>query len=240
MPNDQQSQFHKRDNQVSFLLFSGGVGARSNFHEPKQFFVLAGHPMIAYSLMAAAAVSEIGEVVINAPPGYEDRTRKIAEQYCAGKPITVIAGGKTRQDSSWKLALAASYDTLILHEAARPLVDAAMLKSLIGCADANAGYCQPIAFSMCRIDPATGYLVEGVPRDTTLNIQLPQKIARNVLLSAHEHASARGQEYTEDAVMVVDTTGKSVRALLGTSKNLKVTTPEDFSIAEVLIAKEKT
>jgi len=229
-----------KDNLISFLLFSGGVGARSKHHEPKQFFELAGHPMIAYSLMAAAAVKEVGEIVINAPPGYEDRTRKIAEQYCSGTPVTVITGGKTRQDSSWKLVQAARYDTLVLHEAARPFVDAAMLKTLIACVDANAGFCQPIAFSMCRVDPSTEQMVEGVPRETTLNIQLPQKFARNVLMSAHEYAYAQGAEYTEDAVMVVDMTGQSVRALPGTSRNLKVTTPEDFSIADVVIAKEKT
>ena len=240
MPNDQRSQIDKEDNQVSFLLLSGGVGARSEHHEPKQFFELANHPMIAHSLMAAAAVKEIGEIVMNAPPGYEDRTRKIAEKYCRDKPVTIIAGGETRQDSSWKLAQAACYSTLVLHEAARPFVDAEMLEKLIACVDANAGYCQPIAFSMCRVDPATGHILEGVAREKTLNIQLPQKFARGVLISAHEHAAAQGAEHTEDAVMVVDMTGQSVRALPGTYRNLKVTTPEDFSIAKVLIEMENT
>ena len=184
--------------------------------------------------MAAAAVEEIGEIVINAPTGYEDRTHKIAEHYCKGTPFTVIACGKTRQDSSRELAEAAQYDTLILHEAARPFVYPEMLKTLIACVDANAGYCQPIAFSMCRVAPATGHIVEGVPRDKTLNIQLPQKFAQDVFLSAHKCAAARGEEYTEDSVMVVETTDQLFRVLPGTSRNLKVTTPLDFIVATIL------
>ena len=234
LSESKERRLNMSSTQVSFLLLSGGVGTRSEHNEPKQFFELAGHPMIAYSLMAAATVEEIVEIVINAPPGYEDRTRKIAAQYCNDTPFTVIDGGKTRQDSSWKLAQTARSSTLVLHEAARPFVDANMLKTLITCVDANAGYCQPIAFSMCRVAPETGHIVEGVARDTTLNIQLPQKFRRDVFLSAHKCAAANGEKYTEDAVMVVEKTGQLVRALPGDFRNLKITTPLDFTIAKAL------
>jgi 2-C-methyl-D-erythritol 4-phosphate cytidylyltransferase len=238
MLQDKILRSDKTDSKISFLLLSGGIGTRSKHSEPKQFFVLAGHPMIAYSLMAAAAIREIDEILINSPSGYEDLTLKVAEQYCADKVVKVTTGGRTRQHSSWKLAQAASHDTLILHEAARPFVDVVMLRSLIECAADNVSYCQPIPFSMCRIDPVTGHLVENVPRETTLNIQLPQKFARKDLLAAHQQASARGKEYTEDAMMVVDSRGQSVVSLPGSSRNLKVTTPEDFMIAENLITRK--
>lgn len=229
----------KMDRKISFLLLSGGIGARSKHSEPKQFFVLSGHPMIAYSLMAAAAISEIDEILINYPAGYEDLTHKIAEQYCAGKVIKIIAGGRTRQHSSRKLAQAASHNTLILHEAARPFVDEAMLRCLIEYSADNVSYCQPIPFSMCRVDPVTGHLIENVPRETTLNIQLPQKFLRKDLLAAHEYASAQGKEYTEDAMMVVDSGGQSVLSLPGSSWNLKVTSPEDFKIAESMLERKE-
>lgn len=224
---------------VSFLLFSGGVGARSQHHEPKQFFELAGHPMIAYSLMAAAEVERIQEIIINAPPGFEERTRAIATQYCPDKAVTIIPGGKTRQDSSLQLAHAARCDTVLLHEAARPLIDAAMLEALINCTEVNAGYCHPITFSMCRVNPATGRIMEGVPREAVFNIQLPQKFDRATLISAHAAASARGIIFTEDAVMVADMTGQPVQSLPGSAKNLKVTSPEDFGLAEVTIERER-
>lgn len=223
---------------VSFLLLSGGVGARSEHHAPKQFFDLAGHPMIAYALMAANAVDQIAEVVVNAPEGYGDLTREIAGKYCPDKDVTVIAGGATRQESSLSLAQTARYDTVILHEAARPFVTAEMLETLIDCGHVNAGFCLPIPFSMCRVDNATGEIVEGVPRETVLNIQLPQKFDRPTLIAAHVQAITKGAVFTEDAVMVLEMAGQPVQSLLGSSKNIKVTTPEDFSIAKVTLEKD--
>jgi 2-C-methyl-D-erythritol 4-phosphate cytidylyltransferase len=225
---------------VSFLLLSGGVGARSGHHAPKQFFDLVDHPMIAYALMAAAQVDRIAEVIVNAPEGYAEQTREIAQEYCPGKDITIIPGGDTRQESSLSLAGAAHYDTVILHEAARPFVTTEMLETLIDCAHANVGFCLPIPFSMCRVDTVTGAIVEGVPRETVLNIQLPQKFDRSTLIAAHSAAITKGAVFTEDAVMVLEMTGQPVQSLLGSSKNLKVTTPEDFSIAKVTLEKGGT
>lgn len=222
---------------ISFLLFSGGVGSRSGHHEPKQFFELAGHPMIAYSLMAANSVDQIGEVIINAPEGFESRTRAIAEKYCPSKSIKIIPAGVTRHESSLLLAQSAQYNSVVLHEAARPFVTSEMLLELIGCDDANAGFCQPIAFSMCEIDISSGQMVKGVPRDAVFNIQLPQIFDRSVLLLAHIHSKEIGTMFTEDAIMVVEMTGEPVRALSGSTTNLKVTTPEDFLVSDTLLEK---
>jgi 2-C-methyl-D-erythritol 4-phosphate cytidylyltransferase len=220
---------------VSFLLFSGGVGARSGHHAPKQFFELSGHPMIAYALMAANAVSRISEIIVNAPEGHADQTREIAAHYCPDKTVVVIAGGETRQDSSLMLARAAKYETVLLHEAARPFVTSGMLETLLDCEDINAGFCLPIPFSMCQVDEASGTIIGGIPRETVLNIQLPQKFDRLTLLDAHEKAIAGNAAFTEDAVMVLEMAGQPVQSLTGSSKNLKVTTPEDFSIAKVML-----
>lgn len=224
---------------VSFLLFSGGVGARSGHHEPKQFFDVSGHPLIAYALLAAGGVERIGEIIINAPEGFEDRTREIAEKYCPQKRIVVVPGGATRHESSLILAQAAQYDALVLHEAARPFIDSKMVLELIECTDANAGFCQPIPFSMCEVDNLTGYMSKGIPRETAFNIQLPQKFDRETLLSAHKRSMELEKMFTEDAIMVVDMMGAQVRSLSGAANNLKVTTPEDFKVCEILLQKVK-
>lgn len=64
------------DEQVSLLLLSGGKGKRAALEYPKQFFAIAGHPMIAYSLIAARKVPDVDEIVVNAPEGTKSKPQK--------------------------------------------------------------------------------------------------------------------------------------------------------------------
>ncbi|MBO9398951.1 2-C-methyl-D-erythritol 4-phosphate cytidylyltransferase [Shimia sp. R9_2] len=220
---------------VSFLLLSGGVGARAEHHEPKQFYKLAGHPMVAHSLIAAVRSPHVAEVLINAPEGFEERTQQLMEAYCGRLPFQVVPAGATRQESCAALAAAASHDVVVLHEAARPFINPEMLSDLIACEAENAGYCHAIAFSMCRIDTETRQVRRGVSRDRVFDIQLPQKFDRATLQKAHVAARNTGAVYNEDSVMVVEMTGQPVQALEGFSRNRKVTTPEDFVIAQEMM-----
>lgn len=220
-----------QDPQVSFLLLAGGVGARSQHHEPKQFYKLAGHSMLAHAVIAAVRTPNVAEVIVNAPEGYEARTQEIMEAYCAGVPFKILPAGDTRQESCEILAAAASQQIVVLHEAARPFICVEMLTDLIAHEATNAGYCRAISFSMCRVDPTTKQVCEGVSREEVFDIQLPQKFDRTVLQEAHAKARAQGQSYNEDSVMVVEMTGQQVLSMAGSSRNLKVTTPEDFAIA---------
>lgn len=218
----------------SLLLLSGGVGQRSAHHEPKQFFELNGHPLIAYTLIAAVKCDAITEIVVNAPAGYEERTAAILSAYCATKPHRIIAPGKTRQESCRLLAEAARNRNVIVHEAARPFITGETFARLIAEPEANCGYFFPIAFSICKVSPVTQLVVHGVPREEVFNVMLPQKFERATLVAAHEKAAAMGKTFTEDAVMCVELLGARFKALEGEARNLKITTGEDFVIAEQL------
>ncbi|MBE9640522.1 IspD/TarI family cytidylyltransferase [Salipiger mangrovisoli] len=222
---------------VSFALLSGGTGSRAAHSEPKQFYSLGGHPMVAHSLIPAVQEARIGEIIINAPDGFEDRTREIMDAYCGGKPYKIVPCGATRQESCRILAEAAEFDTLVLHEAARPFMGKILLSEIIDAGEINIGYCAPIPFSMCKIDAYSGQLVANIPRSEIFNIQLPQKFSTPILIEAHRKAAALGREYTEDTVLVSEMLGTSIHTLEGPSRNIKVTTPEDFHIAESILKK---
>lgn len=230
---------HQTVPSVSFLLLSGGVGQRSNHHEPKQFYDLQGHPLLAHSVIPAAEELRIGEIITNAPEGFEDRTKELMEAYCGDTPYKVLPAGETRQESCQILAEAASYETVILHEAARPSVDVDTYAVLLDAPELNAGYCSPIPFSMCSINDVTKQIENGVSRDHVFNIQLPQKFDRQILLQAHAAARDAGRSFNEDAVMVTEMTGYTVQSILGQSRNRKITTPEDFFIAEYILTRMK-
>lgn len=223
---------------VSFLLLSGGVGSRSGHHEPKQFRRIAGLEMMAYSLRLAASHPRIAEIVTNAPAGYRERTLTLCETHAPRIPSRVLDCGATRQESVRIMAQAAKHDIIVLHEAARPMIDAEMVDDLLGSDAKNAGLFAAVPFSLCEIDQVTGLVGRGIPRNRVVNIQLPQKFDRATLVKAHESAARRGLEFTEDAVLVHQVTEASVLALPGYVRNIKVTTPEDFGIVAKLMEKE--
>jgi 2-C-methyl-D-erythritol 4-phosphate cytidylyltransferase len=218
--------------QVSFLLLSGGIGARSGNSEPKQFYELAGHPLVAHTIIAIRQIEAIAEIVVNAPAGFEDRTRDLMRNYCGRKPFKVIAAARTRQQSVHLLVQNAQYGSVVLHEAARPFATTQMFEALIDHPERNVGYFTEIPFSMCRISRKRMVVKKGVSRDKVFDIQLPQKFDRLTLVSGHDAAAKVDATYTEDAVLVSEQARAEVHTMTGSSRNLKVTNPEDFVIAE--------
>lgn len=224
---------------ISFLLLSGGVGSRSGHFEPKQFRRIQRLEMMAYSLRVAAAHPRIAEIIVNAPEGFEERTMVLCKDHVPSISVKIMPCGATRQDSVRILTEAASCPTIILHEAARPMLDRRMIDELLACENDNAGLFAAIPFSMCEVDLVSGNVQANVPRSKVFNIQLPQKFAKSDLAEAHRLARAAGAEFTEDAVMVHEMLGKPVRAIAGHVKNIKVTTPEDFGIVSRLMEEEE-
>lgn len=224
---------------ISFLLLSGGLGQRSSHDKPKQLYELSGHPMLAYSVIAAVQVDQIHEIIVNAPKGFEERTEEIVQHYSGGKQYKIIKGGKSRQESARLLAQAAHYENIIVHESARPIINERMILDLIATPDANAGYCIEVPFSMCEVGEDDDLIKRGVSRDNVYNIQLPQKFDRQMFLEAHKKASEQKLNFNEDAVMVLEMIGAPIRALRGTSKNIKVTIADDFFVAEKILSGAK-
>jgi 2-C-methyl-D-erythritol 4-phosphate cytidylyltransferase len=224
----------------SFLLLSGGLGSRSGNVQPKQFYELAGHPIVAHTIIAIRQIDAIAEIVVNAPPQFKDRTYNLMSSYCGRKPFKVIPAGKTRQESVHLLAQNAVYDDVILHEAARPFATSKMFEELIAHPEQNVGYFTEIPFSMCRISRKRMVVKKGVSRAKVFNIQLPQKFEKSTLVNAHDAAVRANAKYTEDAVLVSEQAKVAVHTMTGNSRNLKVTNPEDFAIAEQIFRKDKT
>lgn len=224
---------------ISFLLLSGGIGSRSGHYEPKQFRRIQRLEMMAYALRVAAAHPRVAEILVNAPEGYAERTQVLCREHAPGVKIKILPCGVSRQESVKILADQASYGTIILHEAARPMIDKRMIDELLACEIENAGLFSAIPFSMCEIDLETGNVKANIPREKVFNIQLPQKFAKNDLVEAHRLACIAEREFTEDSVMIHEMLGKPVRAIAGHVKNIKVTTREDFGIVSRLMEEEE-
>jgi 2-C-methyl-D-erythritol 4-phosphate cytidylyltransferase len=216
------------------VVLAGGVGRRLRQPIPKQFLLLAGKPLIVHVLEKARAVARIDRVVVACPDAYLAETAQLLANHGFNGKIDCVLGGATRQESVYRgLCALDGFDTVIIHEAVRPLVTADDFERLLDAPDRNAIYGTPVPFTVLK----AGDQVEGLlDRDELINVQLPQKFERKALLSAHELARRDGAHFTEDAGLFFRYAGAPVRVLPGSDRNIKITVPIDIVLAEAIHA----
>ena len=219
---------------LGMIVLAGGIGRRIGRPSPKQFLLLGGKPLLVHVLEKARAIPEIERVVITCPEAYLEETETLLRNHRFDGRFACILGGATRQESVYEgLVALDGIDSVILHEAVRPLVTVAEFRAIIEDPDENATYGAPISFTVLR---GKDY-VEGIlARDELFNVQLPQKFSRGQLLEAHEKARADGSQFTDDASLFLHHTGGRVRILKGNDRNVKITVPTDIVVAEGLYA----
>lgn len=159
---------------------------------------------------------------------------------CA-KVAAVVAGGARRQDSCWAglqaAAARANLDAKVLiHDAARPLADAAMLARILGALERADGVVPTIALAdtVKEVD-GEGRVVATPARERFRAVQTPQGFRLGAIIAAYRQARAHGWEVTDDAT-VLELSGGSVSAVAGDRRNLKVTYPEDLALAAAMLA----
>ncbi|MGY2003825.1 IspD/TarI family cytidylyltransferase [Blastococcus sp. SYSU DS1024] len=218
----------------SLVLLNGGSGTRMRADRPKQFLTVNGIPILVYSLVAADAVPELDQIVLNYPEGWREEVEGIVRDYAIRTPVDYVAAGATRQESVAAALKLCRNGDVVLHEAARPLVRSADFSRLISSPERNVSYMIPIPFTVAPVDPETRAVTGYLDRDRLRNVQLPQKFALADLAEAHEFAATQGHGFTEDASMLA-AAGIPVHYIDGQDTNIKVTTPTDIHLAVSLL-----
>ncbi len=217
---------------VSAILLAGGAGKRMHQSVPKQFLPLAGRPMIFHTLERFERIDTIEEVIVACFPQYKEWLQAQIEAYALRKRYILIDGGNTRQESTYLGLKAAKNDRVLIHEAARPFVTVGEFTALLEEPSEAVTYGAAIPFTVSVVtgDKITGLL----ERSSLVNIQLPQKFDRAVLLEAHEKALAEGRSFTEDASLLYHYTGTPVKVLRGSAYNVKITDDVDLLTGEII------
>ena len=217
---------------IGMVVLAGGIGKRIGRPMPKQFLLLGGKPLLVHVLEKARAIREIDSVVVTCPGSHLDETKKLIENHGFGDKFSCIVGGASRQESVYNgLRALDGCETVLIHEAVRPLVSAQEFRALIQAPDDNAMYGIPIPFTVLK-----GHeYVEGLlDRNELVNVQLPQKFDAAALLAAHEAARRDNVIFTEDASLFYHYADAPVRILPGSEMNIKITVPTDIVIAEAM------
>jgi 2-C-methyl-D-erythritol 4-phosphate cytidylyltransferase len=221
----------------SLALLNGGIGTRVAAGRPKQFVHVNGIPILVYSLIAADAVTEITQIVLNSPPGWRDDVETLATDYAIKTPITYVPAGRSRHESVAQMLPHCRNEHVILHESARPLVTAKDFRALIRHPHDDVSYMIEIPFTVAPVDPQNHQVVGSLERARLRNVQLPQKFRTTTLVKAHEYADREGITFTEDATLCA-VAGFDVRFIDGADRNFKVTTPTDVRLAGYLLGSE--
>jgi 2-C-methyl-D-erythritol 4-phosphate cytidylyltransferase/2-C-methyl-D-erythritol 2,4-cyclodiphosphate synthase len=205
------------------IIVAAGKGERTGSSVPKQFAPLAGRPMLCWSHAALAAHPAIDRVVVVIGEGQD---ALLAE---ALPGVIGVCGGATRRESVARgLAAIAGADRVLIHDAARPFVTAAVIDRLLAALDSHEGAIPtlPVADTLVAADGA------NVPRAGLARVQTPQAFRFESIVKAH--ADWQGDEPTDDAQMV-RALGGSIALVQGDAMLEKVTFAEDFAAAQARI-----
>ena len=199
---------------------------------------LGGEPMILRTVRAFEDCEAVKEIVIVTR---QDLMGPIAE-ICSGftKIRSVVQGGSSRQESVKLGLLAFSKEVRLVavHDGARPLVSGELIDKVIRAAHSY-GAAAPAIPVKDTIKVFEGGFIAATPDRSTLRaVQTPQVMDRDLLLGALEKAEQEGTALTDDC-SAVEHIGMRVRLVEGEERNLKVTTPLDLKIAELLLEEKK-
>jgi len=223
---------------VAAIVAAAGRGARLG--RPKQLLELAGKPVVAWCLETLSSAAAIDEIVVACEPGDVDACQRIGRDACGSKLRAVVRGGDRRQDSV-RAALSAvspGIRFVVVHDGARPFVTVAAIDRVLDAArDCGAAVTGVRLSDTIKEVDESGAVTKTIPRDRLWAVQTPQAFAHDLL--ARAHGSASQVEATDDAMLIEALGIARVRVVEGSRDNVKITTPDDLTLAE-LIARQRT
>ncbi len=218
------------------ILVAAGRGERMGGSRPKAFLELAGEALVLRSARVFDRAPCVSRIVAVVPA--EELAAARALLAPEGKVAAVVAGGERRQDSvreGLRQAPAGFDGVVLVHDAARPLVDVDLVEAVAGEA-AAAGAAVPVLPVVDTVKRVRdGVVVETLDRAGLGSAQTPQGFRFAVLADAYETAFRDGVTVTDEA-MALERLGAPVRAVPGSPRNRKITTPEDLAWAEGVLA----
>src|SRR3989475_1881742 len=218
---------------------AAGTGSRLG-RGSKALVRLNGRTTLARVLELFLAVDEVDRIVVVGPPSRLEIAEREVESLHPRKAVVVKAGGESRQESvRMGLAARGACDFVPVHDAARPLVTAPLVRRVLAAA-MESGAAFPAISPRDAVKRVEGNrLVESLDRSLIVLAQTPQAFAHDLLARAHREAADAGLVGDDDAQLVA-ATGHAVSVVPGEPANIKLTTPEDLEVVEALIREHET
>ena len=220
---------------VGVVIVAAGKGARTGSTELKQFRWVAGKPMLLHSVQAFHDRDDVAMVVCVLPREHAGDPPAWLFQ-CDVERLLVATGGRERSDSvaNGIEDLPPECEIIVIHDAARPLVPASVIESVIAEARRGNGAVPaiPVADTLKRVTDS-GIISRTIDRSRLWRAQTPQAFPRHMIERAYTHARANGISATDDASLC-ELLGLPVMVVPGSERAMKITEEADFARAEAL------
>ena len=206
----------------------------------KNLLALAGEPILIRTLKTFSRVERVNFLIVVVAAHEVETVERLLSKTAGLKPWRVTVGGSERQYSianGLKL-LPDDAEIILVHDAARPLISARTINDVIDAAEAFGGAIAAVpSKDTIKIVDADGFVKQTPSRRDLVSVQTPQGFKREILLQAYAQAQAEKFLGTDDASLV-ERLGAKVKVVTSGYDNIKITTPEDLSVAETLLRGE--
>lgn len=218
---------------ITAVIVAGGKGKRMGAGMNKVFLKLCGKEVIAHTVEAFEKNPRIDEIVV--VTGAEDI--QTASDILKGfhKLSAIAEGGAERQQSVYKGLAAASGDIVLIHDGARALIGQEEIDRVIDdCISYGAAALGVPCKDTLKAADGSGFIAGTIDREKTYLIQTPQAFKSSVIKELHEKAEKDGLQVTDDCA-IAEHYGVRVKITEGSYDNLKLTTPEDMAVGEIIL-----
>lgn len=209
----------------------------------KQFAELHGVPILVHTLRKFAASPRVTEIYVALRKAEADSFRPRLEKEVLGKKVHLVEGGEHRQQSvanALDAVKAAPDDIILVHDAVRPLVDEEIIDNVVQGAEkhgaAIAGVPAVDTVKQVERSAENAIITATVPRERVVLAQTPQGFRFSLLKKAFDEAAGDGFVGTDEASLV-ERSGHAVAVVMGSARNLKITTPADLELAEFYMSR---
>ncbi|MEE8340590.1 MAG: 2-C-methyl-D-erythritol 4-phosphate cytidylyltransferase [Candidatus Neomarinimicrobiota bacterium] len=218
------------------VIVAAGSGLR--FGEKKQFKKLGSKPLYLYSLQRFIDSDLIDEIVLVVPKDLIKTITLELGKFNQTPKIRIVSGGRLRQDSvlTGIRELSDNCKTVCIHDAARPFVSVDLINKTINTCMQNDGAvaAMPSNDTVKEVNIGIGQIKRTLPRENIWLAQTPQAFHRKQLLKALLHAGENKIQVTDESTLM-EAPGRSIVVVKGDSENIKITTQDDWKLAELIL-----
>ncbi|MGO8731758.1 MAG: 2-C-methyl-D-erythritol 4-phosphate cytidylyltransferase [Terriglobia bacterium] len=225
---------------VLAIIPAAGWGVRMGSATPKQFLSLEGVPIFIHTLRKFVVCETVDDIILGLRAEDIERAQKEIERQQFARPVRLVEGGPSRQETVARCLERAAADTevVLVHDAVRPFIELEMIPRVVAAARQEGAAILGIP-SVDTVKQVERHMILGsIPRERIVLAQTPQAFRYEIIREAYARALADGFTGTDDSGLA-ERLGYSVTVIMGSDRNIKITKPTDLPLARLYIAQER-